>query len=122
MEGADVPLIIPPEHELLALFEVEPVVLDPDVPWAYNTVTFTTNRGQDEVRCVLVPGYSEIGLTWSRDGRAIVQLALERVKAVHAEMDDAGERLIVAFSEKVSLPDLIVQLKPLVKVQWGAPR
>jgi hypothetical protein len=35
----------PDEWKLLDLFEVEPRLLDPDVPWAYNEMTFETVRG-----------------------------------------------------------------------------
>lgn len=110
---------IPPEHELLELFEAEPVVLEPGMPWVYNSLTFTTQRGQDDVRCVLVPGYSEIELTWTRDGRVLVQLSVEHVEAVRAETDGSGERLVATFNEKAMLLPLILNLKPFVSVQWG---
>lgn len=110
---------LPQAHELLELFEVEPVVLDASVPWAYNTVTFITKRAHDEVECTFEPGYGEIEFNWSIDGRSVIHLNLERVESVRIDRDRACERFIVSFSEAAALPDLIVQLKPFVKVQWG---
>jgi hypothetical protein len=34
----------PEDHELLSIFESEPEVLDADVPWFYNTLTFRGDR------------------------------------------------------------------------------
>jgi hypothetical protein len=110
---------LPHADELLELFEAEPAVLDPGVPWAYNTVTFATKRGHDEVRCAFDPGYGEIEFNWSIDGRSMIQLKVERVEIVRIERYTAWEGFVVSFSEQAALPDLIVQLKPLVKVQWG---
>ena len=112
-------MTLPPEHELLELFEVEPVLRDQRIPWAYNTVTFTTRRGSDEVCCVLEPGFSGIEVTWTREGRVIVQLAVGRVEAVRAETDSWGERLVAVFNDKAAWSPLIVQLKPFVSVKWG---
>jgi hypothetical protein len=110
---------LPPEHELLELFEVEPALRDQRIPWAYNTVTFTTQRGPDEVCCVLEPGFSEMELTWTRESRVVVQLRVGRVEAVRVETDSWGERFVAVFNEKAELLPLIVQLKPFVSVKWG---
>jgi hypothetical protein len=50
----------PPEHELLAFFESEPIVLNPDTPWLYNTLEFKTVRNDIEVRCRIVSSYGKI--------------------------------------------------------------
>jgi hypothetical protein len=107
------------EHELLELFEVEPVLLDAGVPWAYNTLTFTTTRGDDVVQCVLTPGYGEIALNWSRDGRVLVRLTIGQVEAIRVELGSDGEKFVASFNKMTRLRDLIVQLKPFVCVEWG---
>jgi hypothetical protein len=40
--------LFPEEWELLSLFESEPKVLDQGVPWQYNTLTFDTQRGDEQ--------------------------------------------------------------------------
>jgi len=72
---------LPDLHELTWLFEAEPVLLDPDVAIAYNTVTFTTARGDDRVVCVIRPASDEVDLTWSAGDREMVRLALAGVAA-----------------------------------------
>ena len=43
----------PEEWELLALFEKEPVILDPEIPWRYNRLTFEIQRGGDKFHCAV---------------------------------------------------------------------
>lgn len=109
---------LPPEHDLLQLFGAEPALLDAGVPWAYNTVTFTTRRGADEIECVLTPGYGGVALAWRREGRVIAQFALARVAAVCTRSDNSAEALVIAFEEKSALADFVLQLEPFVKVDW----
>jgi prepilin-type processing-associated H-X9-DG protein len=108
----------PNEWELLALFECEPVILDPNVPWAYNHLTFTSQRGQDSIVCVIEPGYSVVNFTWRywRDVR--VHLDLHWVQGIVIETGGGRDAMNLTFLDGHLRP-LTLQLKPHISCIWG---
>src|ERR1700680_1926271 len=75
----------PADHELIHFFGAEPALLDPGIPWEYNTLAFSVERNRDQVTCVIVPALIVIELTWMREGEEIIRLAAaesERVDIV----------------------------------------
>jgi hypothetical protein len=63
------------------------------LPWAYNSLTFDTTRGEDRVVCEIQPGYGEVRVRWSRKGADLVRLDLRRVAGLAIER--AGEREVL---------------------------
>lgn len=110
----------PHEYELLSLFESEPTLLDPKVPWAYNTLHFETTRGVDHVICEIEPGYEVVRISWNRDGNEVVHLNLNWVLGLSVEVEDGREALISHFRDP-ALEPLRLQLRPFVHLGW-APR
>ena len=108
----------PDQHELLTLFECEPVLADKDVPWCYNHLTFKTNRGSDQIVCEIMPSYHALKLAWTRDGQQLVSLDLNSVAGITLELDGQTEAF-TATSRDENLAPLRVQLKPHVSVSWG---
>jgi hypothetical protein len=109
---------IPEEWQLLSVFEVEPTVLDPGVPWAYNMLTFETTRGEDRVRCEIAPGYDEFRFVWTRDGDLILKLDLRRVSGLLVHTEKGSESLCLEFSDDTIGP-LVLQLKPKLTVSFS---
>ena len=72
----------PEQFELISIFESEPVLTDPGLPWAHNRLTFTTERDRDHIQCVIEPGYGVLVLRWSREGHTLVDLTVDRVKGL----------------------------------------
>jgi hypothetical protein len=108
----------PAEHDLIELFEVEPSVLDRNVPWAYNSLTFETIRGADRVVCEIAPGYGEVNVRWSRNDSDLVHLRVRRVAGLTIERMGVREVLVGTFEDKVFLP-LRLQLRPAIHLSWG---
>jgi hypothetical protein len=100
------------------LFEVEPTVLDRDVPWAYNTLTFDTTRGEDRVVCEIQPGYGALRVCWSRKGADLVRLDLRRVTGLAVERAGGREVLIGTFDGNRLRP-MRLQLRPAIQLSWG---
>jgi hypothetical protein len=111
----------PNEIDLIQLFATEPELLEEGVPWAYNTLRFTTARGSDRVTCKLVPGYGELGFTWDRDGDRLLTIHLSEVSGLSCELSHATDALTVLLKGK-NLGELRIQLRPRVEVQWGPSR
>jgi hypothetical protein len=109
---------LPDEHELIGFFEAEPHVLDPEVPWAYNTLTFCTQRNSDEVTCVLIPGYEELKLEWKRSGVVVAKLHLTGLITMELKRRGEEELLIADFRDS-KLRDFKLWLKPHVAIEWG---
>lgn len=108
----------PAEHELLSLFESEPEVLDPGVPWAYNKLRFRTVRADDEIDREIEPGYEELRLRWSRAGKEVVRLDLRWVSGLAVEVADGSEALVAKFRDHHLRP-LRLELRPAVHLAWG---
>jgi hypothetical protein len=108
----------PKDWELIGLFECEPKSLDPVVPWAYNHLTLHTVRNNDEISCMIEPGYEVVTIIWKKNGQEIVNLDLHWVQGLEVEMKEGNEFLSAHFRDKSLLP-LILQLKPTIGVKWG---
>ena len=112
---------LPDSHELVGFFEVEPHVLDPGVPWGYNTLTFHTVRGADDVTCVLIPGYEELKLEWTRGSALVARIHLVDIISMNLKTQGVEEFLTASFRSSHSL-DFKLWLKPTVAIEWGNSR
>ena len=110
--------LFPAEYELLSLFECEPTLTVPGVPWAYNCLRFDTTRGADRVVCEIEPGDEIVRLTWEHDGSEFVRLDLNWVCGLGVESRDGCEAL-VGFFREAAIEPFRLQLKPRVHLRWG---
>lgn len=108
----------PDEHDLIALFECEPIMTDEDVPWAYNRLTFKIDRGVDSIICAIEAGNETVEFEWSKSGKRIVSLMLNWVSGMEVESNKGSEVLVIYFRDK-HLSDLRIQFKPEIEVSWG---
>ena len=109
----------PDQHELIALFESEPVVKDVGVPWAYNHLTFTRTVGENRIECEIEPGYQELRFLWFQRGVVVVDLDLSWVSGLIVEREHGRESLIARFRERSGLLPLRIQISPSVYISWG---
>ena len=114
-----VPSEFPPDHELLAFFESEPTVLDPGVPWSYNTLEFTTVRNEIEVRCRIVPSYGKITTQLMVGGQELAKFELRDAETIRIIVNDRREALVATFGPGRLLDNFALQLKPRVWAAWG---
>jgi hypothetical protein len=109
----------PPDHELIAFFEAEPTVLDPDVPWLYNTLDFTTVRDAIEVRCHIVSSYGRIATRLVLAGQELAKFELRDAESIRIVMEKGQEVLVASFAPTKRLDNFALQLRPRVWAAWG---
>jgi hypothetical protein len=109
----------PPEHELLAFFETEPIVLHPDTPWLYNTLEFTTVRNDIEVRCRIVSSYGKVTTRLMMAGQELAKFELRDAETIRVVVNERQEALVVGFAPKLRLDNFALQLTPRVWAAWG---
>jgi hypothetical protein len=108
----------PEDHELVAFFEAEPTVLDPRVPWFYNTLTFMTVRDGIEVQCEISPSYCRLRLRLKRAGVDLVNVDVGKIVAFSLE-SRAGRETLRATFDLGGQEAFVLQLKPHVHVAWS---
>jgi hypothetical protein len=108
----------PDEWELLALFATPPSLLDPEVPWRYNRLTFASVRGRDRIECVLEPGYGDVKFTWWHGAEQRLQLDLHWVRGLTVSTGGGRDALTLTFHNPQLLP-LEIQLTPFIACTWG---
>ncbi|MBA3423637.1 MAG: hypothetical protein H0U04_03655 [Rubrobacter sp.] len=109
---------LPAEHELIALFESEPELTDPQYPWAYNTVTFNLTREDDHLSAVIEPGLERVRLTWSRAEEELLDVVLEGIARLSTETRDGRETLLLTFLDDLPFDELRVRVKPTIHFFW----
>ena len=109
----------PRDHELVGFFESEPAILDPGVPWIYNTLTFETVRGGIHVRCTMSPSYRSLALRLTIDGVELIEAAVGNVSSVRLEERGGQERLCATLQTRDGEGSLMLQLKPRVHLAWS---
>jgi hypothetical protein len=111
--------VFPDDYELISFFEVEPDVLDADIPWFYNTLTFQKQCADELLYCTFSPAYGDIDLTLSRDQKAKITLNLHNIKSIEILKDSNGEHLKATFHPDTLLKDFLLTLKPEISIIWG---
>lgn len=103
---------------MLSFFEAEPTLTDSDAPWAYNCLSFSTQRGADSVDVEIEPGNEELRVRWSRDSAELATFDMHRVKELAITTDGDTELLSAEFRD-AHLLKFELRLKPTVRVRWG---
>ena len=111
--------VFPDDYELISFFEIEPEVLDPEMPWFYNTVTFQKQYADELLYCTFSPAYGDIDLTLVRGQKAKITLNLHNIDSIEVLKGPNGEHLKVTFHPDTSLNDFLLTLKPEVSIIWG---
>src|SRR5262245_19330802 len=110
--------VFPDDHELVEFFEAEPRVLDPGVPWLYNTLEFETERHGILVRCRLVPSYGDIDVRLALlSGVELVRVAVRDFYNITLNANPRGEVLVATSDKEPGM--LCLMLEPKVWVGLG---
>jgi hypothetical protein len=68
---------LPKQWELIGLFESEPVLTDPNLPWVYNGLTFSVEREGEAIEVEISPSYGQLAVELRRaDGTTRLRLDL----------------------------------------------
>jgi hypothetical protein len=97
------------EWELLAFFEVEPAMLDPDLPWPVNNVTYRFVAGDVIVIFSVAPAYRDFTLTVERAGAKEIALTAASVCDIRYHEDRGSEYLEILLAQNERLE---LRLKP----------
>jgi hypothetical protein len=113
-------IAFPADHELLAFFGADPKILDPNVPWFYNTLHFEVKREGIVVQCRLVPACGEIDVRLHVGGTELARLNLRSFKALRLYMTAEEEILVATFDREHTEESFSLMLKPRVWVGLGS--
>ncbi len=108
----------PEEWQLLSLFETEPRILDPGIPWAYNNLTFETTRGSDRILCVIEPAYERLDFTWWHNQSKHLTLERHWVSGLTVVTGEGNDYMVATFRDQ-HLTELRLQLRPTIECKWG---
>lgn len=110
----------PPDAlDFLQLFEAEPELLDPNVPWIYNTATYRLERGGRTVVTTISPSYSYFQTSVSLDGQLIAEAEVAAFTDIDIVSERSREVLIVKFGE-LSASALYLTLSPTITLAVAA--
>ncbi len=109
----------PEQHELISLFESEPVLTDAKVPWSHNHLRFTRTIGDSTVECAIEPGYETLRFHWLQRGVEVMNLDLHWVSGLRAERERGREAMIAHFRKHSGIMPLHIQLAPSIHVSWS---
>ena len=86
---------MPSEPDLIAFFGCEPALIDPDVPWAYNTLSFTTACDGLAVTCSISPSYEVVLVVIGDAAAPLVSAELRGFESLSVTCDAQREEMIV---------------------------
>jgi hypothetical protein len=113
-------ITFPADHELLAFFGADPKILDPNVPWFYNTLHFEVKREGIVVQCRLVPACGDIDVRLHVGGTELARLNLRSFEALRIYMTTEEEILVATFDREYAKETFSLMLKPRVWVGFGS--
>lgn len=111
----------PENYELVGFFEVEPEVLDKDVPWAYNELTFNSSSSNGSLTTKMVTGSELMNICWCQDGNEVVNIDLKGVLSlvVGSPTNEYEINTLVVGFRDANVSKLIIKLRPHISIQWG---
>jgi hypothetical protein len=107
----------PADHELLAFFGVEPKILDPNVPWLYNTLDFEVERQGFVVQCRLADGDIDARLHFGE--MELARFELQCFNSLRLYVKAEGEILVATFDRGQGEETFSLMLKPHVWLGLG---
>lgn len=101
------------EWQLLSFFEVEPQLLDADVPWLYNTATYEVEQGPFSLKFSVAPGNYDVRIVLRHDGHLLYELNAILVKDIRYKADVNPEQLEILINDHETLG---FRLKPHIEL------
>jgi len=108
----------PENFELESFFECEPEVLDKDIPWEYNELTFES-ESENGVLIVKMEMSSELmNIEWHQNNHIVLNLKLKGVYKLQVLNETKLDTLLLEFRNQ-DTDDLIIKIRPVISVSWG---
>ena len=111
----------PEDYELVGFFEVEPEVLDKDVPWAYNELTFHSSSSNGDLITKMVTGSELMNIRWLQNGSEVLNIDLKGVLSlvIGSPTNEYEINTLVASFRGSNVSKLFIKLRPYISVKWG---
>jgi len=108
----------PENYELVSFFENEPTILDHDIPWAYNELTFESKSENGILVVNMISGYEIMEINWIQDKRKVLHLVLNGVMSLRIEDESNCNTLIAGFRNS-EVDELVIRVRPVISIKWG---
>lgn len=108
----------PEDFELLSIFESEPEVLDANVPWFYNILTFRGERDGLKYRIKISPACGDLVISIGDSNHPITQLSITAVSALRLHEGHGDAVLMASFPSDSGRGLLKIRLRPHLSIEW----
>jgi len=108
----------PENFELESFFECEPDILDRDVPWAYNELTFNSKAENGILKIKMVTGSEIMDIIWYQGNHTVLNFKLKGVHSLQVVDEIKYDTLIAKFRNQ-DTDDLIIKIRPVISIAWG---
>jgi len=108
----------PENYELESFFECEPEILDKEVPWAYNELTFKSKSDNGILEVKMVTGSEIMEVSWYQDSQIALNLKLKGVLTLQI-IDEVKLDTLVASFRNQDTDDLVIKIRPVISISWG---
>jgi len=111
-------IVFPDDYELISFFEREHELLDFDIPWFYNIITFQREYADEFLYCSFSPSYRDKNLKLVRNQKTKLVLSLHNIITTKILKDCKSEYLKMSFSEDSLSQNFLLTLKPEISIIW----
>lgn len=108
----------PDDHELISFFEVKPQVIDADVVWFYNHLTFRGEAGGVPYAMEISPSNGEVDFRIGDPVSPVVNLSLKEVSSIELNDGPAGAFMVMGFDPDSRRGMLKVRIRPKPSIEW----
>ena len=109
-------MITATELDVLGCLGVEPRLLDAEVPWVYNTATYSTESDSLGVEFEVAPAYHSVRLHVRLGDRLFYSFRASQVTDVRVSDGGATDTFEIVISERETLR---VQIRPSFEIHHG---
>ncbi|MEP2652176.1 MAG: hypothetical protein ABJH06_09275 [Paraglaciecola sp.] len=108
----------PENHELIGLFECEPILTDPEQEhWFYNQLIFHTVRCDDALTVKINGCYGDLSILWKQGSRELMSFKFEKLSSLEVEMQ-TNDEFLTAIGSFYDFEMLVkLRLKPQVAIE-----
>lgn len=108
----------PPLHELIQLFESDPVV-DDDRGYPVSATTFNSARGDTGIECTVEPYTNSLSIRCEEHGQERFRLHLWGiVDEIHVDRVHQREALVASMVSAVPFHHLRLEMRPAPRLAW----
>lgn len=109
----------PADHELISIFCSEPEILDKNVPWFYNEITFRGSQNDLAYTVIIDPAYGDLEIRIGHPNHPITHLSLTEVTGLRLHENSHEAVITASFPEDSGRGMLKLRLRPFLGIEWA---